>query len=969
MSELFRVTVLRPAQTPPYGATISLQTATPFQQQLSTTTDRAAQKKLAADWFASAPKPLSHPLARPLLLVLDELERGPVPADLDGSKLYKRFETAIGQPLPPEFADHAELVSDHLVANELLPRKSADAPILERLRRAYFLLVESHSQVAPLDRDSVMRVLGAQLVLPVWWPLGPEPVPTRRTVDPNAATREEEMRIGLAKARERVDSLEQTLRYLLSLSGDALEVRNRDATVPPIAVVSPGHTVPTEVVQPPPPSPAAPIERLHVRASVVAETPSAIAATLTQAKVDLASMSLIVAIRTVEQALDAAAVYAQAIAKKLPPASGTMTVKVGNKWITSPGWVGLPWPPSPPSPTPPPSLPNTYGRNLQRGTGELFVIRHVLKGYQWGEVSHVENVMRSEIRTREHRRLDRREDESITETERTTTDEHSLETTSRYELQTETSSTLKDEHQLKAGVSLSAKFGEMVQLKSSVDYSYDRAKEESSKAAVKSSNEVVEKVVKKVEERVREQRTQKLIVETEEKNLHSFDNRTGDKHFSGVYQWIDKVYDVQVWNHGVHDMLDLVVPEPASFLHHAFATRLTTTDAVPEPRELTESASDINVRNYLDLAREYGATTIAPPPAALEIVGLPIAFENPPDGKEPVLSKVEEKLKVPDGYETLCVIVQGTYTVADRSSRAGGTIMVGDAWSYLTAAPDDDMIVPTTYTGTLPVAITGGNVKTMAATVTAICKRTDAAYTKWQIDTHGKLLTAYQAKLTEYRDSLAAAMLSEDAAHGTNPETNRRTILTELKKHSLALITGQQFELFGSILSPDGYPELDLAEAGTEGPYIRFFENAFEWEHVSYFFYPYYWGRTGQSGAEWIKKVKLDDADPAFADFLRSGAARVVVPVRSGFEHDVDEFLRGGRPWENTASSAVASNPSAGVLAEVEAQTNPTAGGVFERSWEVLVPTSLVKLRTDDRLATYTEDPVGSGRWRPTDKP
>jgi hypothetical protein len=42
--------------------------------------------------------------------------------------------------------------------------------------------------------------------------------------------------------------------------------------------------------------------------------------------------------------------------------------------------------------------------------------------------------------------------------------------------------------------------------------------------------------------------------------------------------------------------------------------------------------------------------------------------------------------------------------------------------------------------------------------------------------------------------------------------------------------------------------------------YARFMHNAFEWENVSYFFYPFFWART----ARWLDLFNVDGADPDF---------------------------------------------------------------------------------------------------------
>ena len=40
---------------------------------------------------------------------------------------------------------------------------------------------------------------------------------------------------------------------------------------------------------------------------------------------------------------------------------------------------------------------------------------------------------------------------------------------------------------------------------------------------------------------------------------------------------------------------------------------------------------------------------------------------------------------------------------------------------------------------------------------------------------------------------------------------------------------------------PDKGPLIDVEKACEEGSKIRFFENAFEWQNMTYVFYPYFW--------------------------------------------------------------------------------------------------------------------------------
>lgn len=132
--------------------------------------------------------------------------------------------------------------------------------------------------------------------------------------------------------------------------------------------------------------------------------------------------------------------------------------------------------------------------------------------------------------------------------------------------------------------------------------------------------------------------------------------------------------------------------------------------------------------------------------------------------------------------------------------------------------------------------------------------------------------------------------------HGRNPLINRETEKTELKKHAISILTGQQYESFNAMGEDhtSGYPQIDLLDAAEEGQFVRFFEQALEWRHTTYMFYPYFWGNK----KNWVEILNLKDTDPLFEKFLQAGYARVWVPVRPGFESVVGFYIDcGGEPW------------------------------------------------------------------------
>jgi hypothetical protein len=264
-------------------------------------------------------------------------------------------------------------------------------------------------------------------------------------------------------------------------------------------------------------------------------------------------------------------------------------------------------------------------------------------------------------------------------------------------------------------------------------------------------------------------------------------------------------------------------------------------------------------------------------------------------------------------------------------------------------------------TGSLPLAWDFYGIESFAMTIELFCRRTATAMEAWRLKTHATIMQAYVAKLAAYRQALAEAQAAAaTAAYGRNPGLNAQLINDELHKQCLTLVTGQQFEAFGALeTSPDGFAQPNLGRTSEQMPYVRFFEQAFEWERITYALYPYFWGWK----PAWGKRMQLDDTDPAFAAFLRAGAARVVFPVRPGFESAVLHFLETGEIWEGGPPPDVNSALYVPIVKEIqEAQGAPGDEVAQGDSWPVRLPTTLVKLRPDDDLPTWEKV---NGQWVP----
>jgi len=116
-------------------------------------------------------------------------------------------------------------------------------------------------------------------------------------------------------------------------------------------------------------------------------------------------------------------------------------------------------------------------------------------------------------------------------------------------------------------------------------------------------------------------------------------------------------------------------------------------------------------------------------------------------------------------------------------------------------------------------------------------------------------------------------------------------------------------------------------------------EQAFEWEIMSYNFYPYYWGER----KSWADLYQFDDNDPIFRAFMQSGMARVIVTVRPGFEEAVRHFMATGQIWNGGEVPVIDDEL---FLSLVDEMRSPKATKEGE-PWREKLPTSLTILQAD----------------------
>lgn len=612
--------------------------------------------------------------------------------------------------------------------------------------------------------------------------------------------------------------------------------------------------------------------------------------------------------------------------------------------------------------TPPPSVPQTHGSVKPVGVGDLLIVRQQLKRYEGGEVGHIENVLQGEGKKRLHSRTRTTEETITVEEEITSEEERDTQTTERFELQREVSDVIKQDSSFKAGLAVSGSYGPTVEFKASTDFAMNGSKEEASKIATNFSKEVTSRASSKVTQRRRTERIMRTLEVFEERNEHEVDNTDGTGHVVGVYQWVDKVYEAQVFNYGKRMMFDIMVPEPAAFWIYANAHKPQpeTTLTKPDPFKLTPK--EIADYNYTYYVEKYEVAGVKPPPEPYKTVSK--TFEGFATHDDHSSTKVAE-LPIPDGYEAVTGHGMATGSIWDDWKTTWSmTVSFGkQVWRREDGDFYNHYFTLDNEQGSIPLGIRSFGHQFWFATFEVDCQRTDRAYEAWQLETHAAIQQGYLKLDRDFREELAAMEVqTANEIRGRNPIENRLIERTELKKQAVSVLTAQHYDLFGAIsFSVQGFPQPLLSEAEQEGRYIRFFEQALEWEHVMYLFYPYFWGRKGK----WATSALLQDVDPQFAEFLRAGSARLVVPVRPGFEAALAHFMDTGEIWEGADPPTLTSPLYVSIIDEIKERTQAPGTEIAQGDpWDVRLPTTLVRLRPDDSLPAWTKQPDGS--WLPS---
>ncbi|MFC4816251.1 hypothetical protein [Flavobacterium sp. GCM10023249] len=641
--------------------------------------------------------------------------------------------------------------------------------------------------------------------------------------------------------------------------------------------------------------------------------------------------------------------------------------------------------------TPKSFIPKGFG--IKRlGIADYLKVEQSIQGYVEGEVAHIENVMARERREKSTRKTTKSEISSLESTDTEKEQLRDTASTDRFEMQSEIAKAIQQTKDMNISAHVDGSYGP-ISFGVAGSYATHSSKEENTKQALTQAKEVTQKASDKIVTKVHKERTEKMIDEFEENNLHEFDNRKGDKHVVGVYRWVDKVFKNQIYNFGKRMMFEFMIPEPAKL--HKLGMEVSQKDSKSflvkpvDPR--TEGLFRLN--DYTDVSdpnklkhwlKEYNVKIEDMLENNITVgASMKMKYEGKSIGNyEGNSDKIE--VEIPKGYKVKKAV--GNVFAAkdyDAAVFSGVNVTLG-AKSYMIAPKSHYAVTQTThgwwifshthynviyytdgnvqmtfenvdstnYNTTFPVSYTMSNFFDGNLNIELYCELTPEGKIQEQQRIFNLIIEGYEKALAKYEQKVAAEEAKGVRISGENPGFYRQIENMVLRKNCISYLISQNQNddlTFGKDHYYNQNNQLVESFTGTDikvtdkldqyAELVKFMEQAFEWNIMSYFFYPYYWGNRNN----WSKMYLNDNNDPIFRSFLQSGMARVIVTVKPGFENAVQLYLATGKLWNGGEVPVIGDPMYLSIVDELREPEGQKQG----KAWPTRIPTTLTILQAE----------------------
>ena len=395
---------------------------------------------------------------------------------------------------------------------------------------------------------------------------------------------------------------------------------------------------------------------------------------------------------------------------------------------------------------------------------------------------------------------------------------------------------------------------------------------------------------------------------------------------------MNKIYTVHVVNYGHRLMIQFILRNPAHpYITNSFQLKGISLEPPITPHQLNlKSYEDVTRVNYPQLATMYD---IQPPP--IEFKTITAAFTD----RDP---RNLTQISICEGYRADSACIAGVFS-GDNELKG----FVGQkTFTLSTASPSlsDPPLKMNQEDSAVAVSVMWNTEQAdqkYCVTIEVKCTLAPEKYQEWQIKTYNAILKGYRQQKAEYYER-AGVGKTEIGSH--NPLENRQIENTELKKGCTKQLLNQHFPLVGD--------SEDTAIAQLR--YIQFFEQAFEWDEMTYQFSP---RLQEQETSEKFTATALNyysRTDSIFTNFLQAESARVLLPVRHNYTMLVLYYLSSGTIWLGENSLTPTNEKYVSLVNELKIL--PKVDGeckYVSKPWQITIPTSMIMLQDSSKLPQF----------------
>jgi hypothetical protein len=454
---------------------------------------------------------------------------------------------------------------------------------------------------------------------------------------------------------------------------------------------------------------------------------------------------------------------------------------------------------------------------------------------------------------------------------------------------------------------------------------------------------------------------------------HLIENKHDDKsmridYFKRVRKWQSDLY-----RYGVRLTYDVVLPDPGVRLRAREIELQTIADSLATEFSLALTASQVSIFNWESLADQYGVS-LPPPPDQVRHVeaAQTVMFSTPDDvvtGSDGVKYTSHHRVltlnvATPANYQldnlNVYTSVQAWPGVPGYpgwiSAYAGQSVQVANAdsggyctidWNLNSSqVPGDGQ---NTVFFRMQVAQSG------LIKLTGTFVPTESYMEAWRTSCWTIIRDAASARWAQHRTYLRDRQTALQKQIAADDPVRLRRLEREAIMFSVLDWLFPGFEDASSVLA--SLPSPGSLDPGTwqqvmqYGEYIKFIQTAIDWDNVMVFLYPYFWDTAVHAS----EKLFLDHPDAIHREFLRAGAARVILAIQPGFEGDVVSLLDLGQlgnlpngnrfqqaiSYVTAANKAFQQTTTAGGPSE-----NPKEPGILIGTWTDYTPSSALDIQT-----------------------